>query len=140
MQVETVDYRATDAARVLTGSLRDTGFAVLANHPITPQRIEDVYQAWGDFFAGEAKFDFAVTPPAHDGYFAFRSENAKDSPVKDLKEFYHVYPGCRLPDDITALTREIYADLESLGRELLGWIEAESPEAVTDGLEMPPAT
>ena len=53
MQVETVDYRATDAARVLTGSLRDTGFAVLANHPITPQRIEDVYQAWGDFFAGD---------------------------------------------------------------------------------------
>ena len=137
MQVETVDYRAADAARVLTGSLRDTGFAVLANHPITPQRIEAVYDAWGDFFAGQAKFDFAVQPPAHDGYFAFRSENAKDSQVKDLKEFFHVYPGCRLPDDIAALTRDIYADLESLGRELLGWIEAESPQAVRDGLKMP---
>ena len=122
MKVETVDYKAADAAETLARSLRDTGFAVLANHPITPDRIEAIYGAWGGFFAGEEKFDFAVQPPAHDGYFAFRSENAKDSPVKDLKEFFHVYPGCRLPGDIEALTRQIYADLDTLGRELLGWI------------------
>ena len=100
MNVETVDYRASDAGETLTRSLRDTGFAVLANHPITPERIDAIYAAWGDFFAGQDKFDFAVQPPAHDGYFAFRSENAKDSPVKDLKEFFHVYPGCRLPEEL----------------------------------------
>ena len=137
MKVETVDYKAADAAETLARSLRDTGFAVLANHPITPDRIEAIYGAWGGFFAGEEKFDFAVQPPAHDGYFAFRSENAKDSPVKDLKEFFHVYPGCRLPGDIEALTRQIYADLDTLGRELLGWIQAQAPAEVTDALSMP---
>ena len=137
MKVETVDYKATDAAETLARSLRDTGFAVLANHPITPDRIEAIYGAWGGFFAGEEKFDFAVQPPAHDGYFAFRSENAKDSPVKDLKEFFHVYPGCRLPGDIEALTRQIYADLDTLGRELLGWIQAQAPAEVTNALSMP---
>ena len=137
MKVETVDYKAADAAETLARSLRDTGFAVLANHPITPDRIEAIYGAWGGFFAGEEKFDFAVRPPAHDGYFAFRSENAKDSPVKDLKEFFHVYPGCRLPGDIEALTRQIYADLDTLGRELLGWIQAQAPAEVTDALSMP---
>ena len=137
MKVETVDYKAADAAETLARSLRDTGFAVLANHPITPDRIEAIYGAWGGFFAGEEKFDFAVRPPAHDGYFAFRSENAKDSPVKDLKEFFHVYPGCRLPGDIEALTRQIYADLDMLGRELLGWIQAQAPAEVTDALSMP---
>ena len=137
MKVETVDYKAADAAETLARSLRDTGFAVLANHPITPDRIEAIYGAWGGFFAGEEKFDFAVRPPAHDGYFAFRSENAKDSPVKDLKEFFHVYPGCRLPGDIEALTRQIYADLDMLGRELLGWIQAQAPAKVTDALSMP---
>ena len=137
MQVETVDYRAADAAETLERSLRETGFAVLANHPITPERIDEVYDAWGRFFAGEDKFDYAVTPPAHDGYFAFRSENAKDSPVKDLKEFFHVYPGCQLPDALNALTRQIYADLESLGRELLDWIESRAPASVTDNLSMP---
>ena len=137
MRVETVDYKAADAAATLERSLRETGFAVLANHPITPQRIEAVYDAWGQFFAGEDKFAYAVTPPAHDGYFAFRSENAKDSPVKDLKEFFHVYPGCRLPDDLAARTRQISADLESLGRELLDWIETQAPANVTKRLSMP---
>ena len=33
-----------------------------------------------------------------DGYFPFRSENAKGSPAKDLKEFFRVYPGTRLPE------------------------------------------
>ena len=137
MKVETVDYKAPDAAVTLARSLRDTGFAVLANHPITPDRIDAVYQAWGGFFAGEEKFDFAVKPPAHDGYFAFRSENAKDSQVKDLKEFFHVYPGCQLPGDIEAMTRQIYADLENLGRELLAWIQQQAPSEVTESLSMP---
>lgn len=137
MNVETVDYRAADAGETLARSLRDTGFAVLANHPITPERIDGIYAAWGDFFAGNAKFDYAVQPPAHDGYFAFRSENAKDSAVKDLKEFFHVYPGCRLPDELTAITRAIYADLEALGRELLAWIQAAAPAAVRDRLTLP---
>ena len=137
MKVETVDYQAADAGETLARSLRDTGFAVLANHPVTPERIAAIYDGWGAFFAGEDKFGFAVQPPAHDGYFAFRSENAKDSPVKDLKEFFHVYPGCQLPDALEAMTRAIYADLESLGRELLGWIQAEAPASVTDNLSMP---
>ena len=62
MNVETVDYRASDAGETLTRSLRDTGFAVLANHPITPERIDAIYAAWGKFFAGQDKFDYAVQP------------------------------------------------------------------------------
>ena len=110
---------------------------MLANHPITPQRIDAVYDAWSQFFASDDKFGYGVKPPAHDGYFAFRSENAKDSATKDLKEFFHVYPGCQLPDELDDLTRQIYADLETLGRELLGWIEGQAPASVTDNLTMP---
>ena len=33
MKVETVDYRAPDAAETLARSLRDTGFAVLGKSP-----------------------------------------------------------------------------------------------------------
>ena len=77
MNVEMVDYKAPDAAASMARSLHETGFAVLYNHPITATRIDSIYQGWGDFFAGEAKFDFAVQPPRHDGYFAFRSENAR---------------------------------------------------------------
>ena len=90
MNVETIDYRDPTASASLERSLRDTGFAILANHPISADRIADIYDRWSSFFANENKFDFAVQPPRHDGYFAFRSENAKGSPTKDLKEFFHV--------------------------------------------------
>ena len=49
MRVETVDYQAPDAGETLARSLRDTGFAVLANHPITPERIAGIYDGWGHF-------------------------------------------------------------------------------------------
>ena len=93
MQVETVDYRAADAARVLTAR-----FAIRVSRCLPTIRSRRSgsrmsIRAWGDFFAGEAKFDFAVTPPAHDGYFAFRSGKRQGSPVKDLKEFYPCLSG-----------------------------------------------
>jgi len=137
MQVETVDYKDPDAGRALHHSLRDTGFAVLANHPITADRISSIYEGWGNFFASDDKFAFAVQPPRHDGYFAFRSENAKDSTVKDLKEFFHVYPGAPLPDALASMTKAIYEDLQSLGLELLSWIQRETPEQIAKTFTMP---
>ena len=137
MNVETVDYQDPTASAALHRSLRDTGFAVLANHPISAERIADIYGGWGSFFAGEDKFEFAVQPPRHDGYFAFRSENAKNSPTKDLKEFFHVYPGSPLPEALSATTAAIYADLQALGVELLTWIQKETPDDIRTGFSLP---
>ena len=137
MNVETVDYQDPTASTALHRSLRDTGFAVLANHPISAERIADIYDGWGSFFANEDKFEFAVQPPRHDGYFAFRSENAKDSPTKDLKEFFHVYPDSPLPEALSAATAAIYADLQALGVELLSWIQKETPDDICTGFSLP---
>jgi isopenicillin N synthase-like dioxygenase len=137
MNVETVDYQDPTASTALHRSLRNTGFAVLANHPISAERIADIYDGWGSFFANEDKFEFAVQPPRHDGYFAFRSENAKDSPTKDLKEFFHVYPDSPLPEALSAATAAIYADLQALGVELLSWIQKETPDDIRTGFSLP---
>ena len=137
LNVETVDYRAGDAADTLARSLSATGFAVLVNHPIAPDRVKSVYEKWAAFFDGESKHDYTVQPPSHAGYFPYRSENAKDSDVKDLKEFFHVYPDSRLPGDIAETTRGVYAELENLGRELLGWIQDRMPPEVASRLSMP---
>ena len=137
MNVETVDYQDPTASAALHRSLRDTGFAVLANHPISAEQIANIYDGWGSFFASEDKFEFAVQPPRHDGYFAFRSENAKDSPTKDLKEFFHVYPDSPLPEALSAATAAIYADLQALGVELLSWIQKEAPDDIRTGFSLP---
>lgn len=137
MNVETVDFKHPDAAISLQRSLRETGFAVLANHPIDADRIDRFYQQWGSFFDSGDKFNFTVQPPRHDGFFPFRSENAKDSPIKDLKEFFHVYPDCPLPDALAQETRAIYADLQKLGMLLLSWIQQQTPADVKSEFTMP---
>jgi len=140
MQVKTVDYRAENASAMLAESLRDTGFAVLANHPVSAARIDEAYTAWGEFFAGDNKMDWLRDPENQDGYFPFLSENAKDAKAKDLKEFYHVYSWGRVPDSIADLTRTLYADLVALGQELLGWLDAEMPAEVKAKMTAPLAS
>jgi len=127
MNVQTVDYKDKNAQHSLASSLRETGFAVLVNHPIAPERINAAYDAWAEFFASDSKQDWLRDPEHQDGYFPFKSENAKGASEKDLKEFYHVYSWGRVPDQLNNLTRTLYADLTALGQELLGWLDAQMP-------------
>ena len=137
MKIETVDYTASDAGDRLARSLRETGFAVLANHPIRADRIDEAYALWGGFFASDSKLNYLRDYEKQDGYFPFKSEHAKDAQKKDLKEFYHVYPWGRVPEDLEAFTRQLYADLTAIGVELLSWLDQQMPEEVSATLSMP---
>ncbi|MEM0923702.1 MAG: 2OG-Fe(II) oxygenase family protein [Pseudomonadota bacterium] len=128
--IETVSYTDPAAPAAFARSLRETGFAVLTDHPVTPARIEEAYAAWGAFFNSDDKHAYTVNPETQDGYFPFKSENAKDSAVKDLKEFYHVYPKGRVPEKVEELTRRLYDDLREIGVTLLGWVQDQAPAEV----------
>ena len=137
MNVKTVNYQSSNADADLAESLRKTGFAVLVNHPVTPQRIEDIYTSWAAFFAGESKHDWLRDPERQDGFFPFQSENAKGALAKDLKEFYHVYPWGRVPPELEDITRRLYQDLTTLGIELLGWLDDALPDHLRQTLSLP---
>ena len=137
MKIETVDYTASDAGDRLARSLRETGFAVLANHPIRADRIDEAYALWGEFFSSDSKLNYLRDYEKQDGYFPFKSEHAKDAQKKDLKEFYHVYPWGRVPEDLEAFTRQLYADLTAIGIELLSWLDQLMPDEISASLSMP---
>ena len=137
MKIETVDYTASDAGDRLARSLRETGFAVLANHPIRADRINEAYALWGGFFASDSKLNYLRDYEKQDGYFPFKSEHAKDAQKKDLKEFYHVYPWGRVPEGLEAFTRQLYADLTAIGIELLSWLDQLMPDEISASLSMP---
>lgn len=61
MKLETVDYRAPDAAEQFVNSLRETGFGVLKNHPISQDLVESIYKNWYEFFTNGPKNDFHYT-------------------------------------------------------------------------------
>ena len=109
MQLPTVDYNAPDAAAKFVESLRNTGFGVLKNHPIPQSLVESIYKNWQDFFNSEQKHDFLYSKETQDGYFPPSvSEVAKGFTVKDIKEYFHVYPKGRVPAQLEADVREYY--------------------------------
>ncbi|WP_136253012.1 isopenicillin N synthase family dioxygenase [Onishia niordana] len=138
MAVQNVDFTAADAPQRFVASLRETGFGVLRNHPISAELVESIYRQWQEFFAGESKHDFRFDPERQDGYFPPEvSETAKGRTVKDLKEYYHVYPWGRMPEALAEDIMEYYRRAEALAATLLGWIEAETPPEVAKRYQEP---
>jgi isopenicillin N synthase-like dioxygenase len=137
MDVLKVKYGSPEAAERFCHSLKTTGFAVITDHPIASSLVNRVYSKWAEFFDNQVKYNYTFKPESQAGFFPFRSENAKDSPIKDLKEFFHVYPRSVLPETLEADTWELYHQLVKMGRELLDWIQAASPENVKHGFAMP---
>ena len=81
MYVSKIDCRTNNAPREFTKSLHESGFAILQHHPVELSLLKDVYESWEAFFIDEGKHEFLFDPVSQDGYFPFRSENAKGSTV-----------------------------------------------------------
>lgn len=138
MKLETIDYRAADSAKRFVESLRETGFGVLSNHPIDKELVENIYAEWQAFFNSDAKNEFMFNRETHDGFFpASISETAKGHTVKDIKEYYHVYPWGRIPDSLRANILAYYEKANALASELLEWIETYSPDEVKAKFSIP---
>ena len=137
LHVRSVDLRLADASEQFVKSLQSTGFAVLHHHPIDIELMNEVYSQWMNFFNSLQKQDYLFHPVKQDGYFPFKSENAKGSDEKDLKEFFHIYPWGRCPESLEAKTRLLYSQLVSLASLLLTWIEKEVPVEISSNFSRP---
>ena len=134
-----IDQSDANAPALFTRSLHETGFAVLTGHAITPEEISEMYDCWRKFFASEDRGKYACDPDTMHGYFGYKSENAKGSSFKDLKEFYHVYQHCPLPPQVEGPSRRFHQKLVDIGARLLDWIDRESPQAVKSRFSEPVA-
>ncbi len=137
MYVATANYGSADAAEVFCSSLKKTGFAVLAEHPIDKNLLNEVYSDWQAYFAADDKHDDVFNKQTQDGYFPYLSENAKDNPIKDLKEFYHYYPWGKYPRNVSNKTQLLYQQMNTLAGELLRWIEQYTPTDIRAAFSMP---
>lgn len=137
MNVLIVDYAADDAAEQFVESLRSTGFGVLKNHPIPQTLVSAIYDNWYRFFRSEQKYDYTYNRDTQDGFFPPEiAETAKGNTVKDIKEFYHVYPWGMIPVELKDQIMEYYRLTSALAAELLSWVEAHTPPAVAERYSM----
>ena len=138
MDVLVVDYESPDAPVEFTRSLRETGFAVLVNHPLPQQLVEDIYEEWLAFFDSDAKYAYRFTPDNQDGWFGPDvSETAKGNSVRDLKEFFHVYPWGQYPAEVSDKALEYASIAKQIATTLLGWVEANTPAEVASRFSVP---
>ena len=138
MNVEVVDFEAPDAAESFTRSLRTTGFAVLVNHPLPQELVQQIYDEWLAFFQTDAKYRYRYSDDNQDGYFGPDvSETAKGNTVKDIKEFFHVYPWGQYPAEVSDAALRYAEIAKGIALTLLGWVQDQTPDEVSDRLSMP---
>ncbi|MBU2895191.1 isopenicillin N synthase family dioxygenase [Vibrio hepatarius] len=137
MKLETVDYQAKDAAQQFVTSLHETGFGVLKNHPIPKELVESIYENWYQFFMTGRKNEFTYNIETQDGYFPPSiSEVAKGHTVKDIKEYFHVYPWGQIPQELKEQILDYYQRANDFAEELLGWVEEYAPVEIQDKFSM----
>ena len=138
MHISLIDFNDTLASQQFTDSLKHTGFAVLANHPVNRSLIDDVYEEWQTFFNSDAKHNYRFDPTTQDGYIPLDvAETAKGNDIIDLKEFFHLFRWGKYPKEISNKTMLLFDQLEALATTLLKWIQETLPEAVKQHLSMP---
>ena len=128
--------------------IKDYGFIILKDHGVNFELQKKAYQVLEKFFAlpvAEKNKYILENGGGQRGYTPFGQEHAKDSPVMDLKEFWHVgsevpanhpfakyHPTNIWPSEFTEfknILSELYASLEKTGQVML--------EALTGPLQVP---
>jgi isopenicillin N synthase-like dioxygenase len=138
MRVLTVDFNNDNAPAQFSQSLRETGYGVISNHPIEPKLISKVYQEWQQFFQGTDKLSYLFDSETQDGFFPSTiAETAKGYSVKDIKEFFQIYPWGKYPAHMSSAARDLYIELSSLAAILLQWVEDNTPLGVSQRFSMP---
>ena len=137
-QIKTIDFKSVNASSEFVDSLKNTGFAVIRNHQINKDLINNVYKEWSDFFKSDYKHNYLFDIDKQDGYFPMKSENAHGYDTKDLKEFYHIYlPWGKVPNEIGHETIELRNQLLEVGTTLLNWIDDKTPKEISKNFSIP---
>ena len=137
-QVAVIDWRAADAPARFVHSLLHTGFAVLTHHPIDTALLHRIEAEWDHWLASPAVDNCRFDPLTQDGYVGpERSETAKGQTEKDLKAFFHHYPGGRYPQELSDAALRYRAQAEALAAQLLDWVQTHAPEAARRSFPQP---
>ena len=137
MYVRTVDFTANNACDEFTKSIHETGFAVIKNHPISQDLIDQVLDEWQAFFKDDKKHSYLPEPGKQDGYFPYKIENAKGSEYSNLMEYFHYFQQCGLPEGMSEVTKKLFTQMQNVALTLVDWLDEMTPKETSKNFEMP---
>lgn len=133
-----IDYKSANASKDFATSLKETGFAVIKNHPLDISLVRDVFKEWEEFFASDYKMNYVYHNDTQDGLFPMTvSEKAVGYDVKDIKEFFHYYPWGQYPKELSNKTKILREQMNDIGVTLLAWVEENLPDDIKKSLSEP---
>lgn len=123
-EVAIVDWNSPAAPAQFAESLHSTGFAVLRNHPVVPERIEGLHREWDAFFGSQAKSNY-VSTGSQVGFFPHRPEDAAAG--LDAKEYFQIGDEGSYPSELSSGARDLLAAGRRMAVQLLSWLQQELP-------------
>lgn len=126
MDVKVCNLRGSGFDKDFRDSVMNTGFAVITHHGLDHGLIREMQQAWRMFFLSnlDNKRTFVNPKDPNMGYKGFKTEKAVGASKADLKEFFHWQPGSQvIPQEVYALTQQMYFQLEDIGNQLLSVLD-----------------
>lgn len=139
MHIPVGDCTTDDAPARFASSMRQTGFAIIINHPIQLGLTQEIYDEWLAFFSTDAKHAYRHAGGAQDGYFPPPDPGSTtvSGVTLDRKEYFHLYLGRRLPDEVSDAALRYLEQSMVLCATLLHWVQAGMPPEVAGQLSMP---
>jgi isopenicillin N synthase-like dioxygenase len=93
---------------------------------------------WDNFFCNGNPGQYVTDAESQAGYFSpLFAETAKGHEAQDLKEYFHYWPGGVLPGSVEKLTLRYYDAMFSLGKDVMVWLEANSPTTLWQSIDKP---
>ena len=138
MILQAIDYNSESFGKEFAESLKETGFGVIKNHPISKDKVQTIYQNWANFFNTDEKNNFIFNKDTQDGFFPSSiSEVAKNHTIKDIKEYFHIYPWGQIPNQLRHEILDYYDTTILFAKDLLQKIEDNTPENIKQHFSQP---
>ena len=119
-----IDLKEKNCEQRFLASLRDTGFAVLKNHPLDLDLVKSIYRHWKVFFRSNKTHLYSYDKKKQDGYFSLSdAESAKGQVERDLKEYFHFYTWGRCPEELREELLLYFHSALDFAVMLLSWID-----------------
>lgn len=122
-----IDMKHPAHAQHLFDSLLNNRYAIIHNHPIALENLNQIYQQWENFFAqnNTEKEKYLYSIKTDDGYVPVGIERANNATNPDLKEFYQIHLDGLLNQNnpCSNEAKQLFQDLAFLGEHIIRTID-----------------
>lgn len=133
-----VDLNHPNPEISLYNALYSTGCAVIENHDISLDLLEDITKKWMPFFLSKKKYNYLRTDETDQGFIPINYETASKDEIADFKELYQTHLTGKFPIEIdTTSTMQVFKEMVQLHETVCNLLDKSLPENIRKNMLAP---